>query len=240
VINLAGRTVNCRYNEKNKKQIVESRVLSTRVIGQAINQCHVPPKVWINAGSAAIYGNRFDEVLTEESSIGSGFSQDVCIQWEAAFNQALTPQTRKVYYRIGLVLGPGKGLLEPFVMLARLGLCGTQGSGQQYLSWIHAKDFVDSIYFALDSPAIEGIYNCSAPTPVTNKKFTETLSQVVGSWARIPTFGWMIHIGALFIGTEPELILDGRRVVPEKLTKAGFGFKYSYLKPALQDIMEHW
>jgi uncharacterized protein (TIGR01777 family) len=236
IINLAGRTVNCRYTDENKKQIIDSRVDSTNAVGIAINRCAVPPKVWINAGSAAIFGNSGSGVMVEDSPQGNNFSAQVCKQWEETFNDLITPLTRKVFLRIGMVLGKGGGVLEPFINLARLGLCGKQGNGQQYISWMHEKDFARCIEFAI-SNNIEGTYNCTAPQPVTNAVFTKTVRQAMGVPFGIPAPALLIQIGGTLIGTEPELLLTGRRVVPQALMQQGFTFIYPEIDAAMREVM---
>ena len=236
VINLAGRTVNCRYTEENRKQIVDSRVDSTNAIGIAINRCAQPPKVWVNAGSAAIFGNSGPHIMTEDSPQGTNFSAHVCQLWEETFNDIITPLTRKVFYRIGMVLGQGGGVLEPFLNLARFGLCGRQGNGQQYVSWMHELDFVRSIDFAIANN-IEGTYNCTAPEPVTNATFTTAVRLAMHMPIGIPAPSLFVQIGGALIGTEPELLLTGRRVVPAKLLRDGFEFKYPSLDSCLASLI---
>lgn len=237
VINLAGRTVNCRYTEENKKQIIDSRVDSTNAIGIAINRCAVPPKVWINAGSAAIFGNPGEHIMTEDSPQGDNFSAHVCKLWEETFNDIITPLTRKVFLRIGLILGKDGGILPPFINLARFGLCGRQGDGTQYISWMHEQDFVHAIQFAINHP-IEGTYNCTAPEPVTNAAFTTAIRKAMHIPIGIPAPALFVKIGGAIIGTEAELLLTGRRVVPAKLLREGFDFKYTSLAPALENILK--
>lgn len=237
IINLAGRTVNCRYTDENRKQIIDSRVDSTNAVGIAINRCNVPPKVWINAGSAAIFGNSGSGVMVEDSPQGNNFSAQVCKQWEEIFNDIITPLTRKVFLRIGMVLGKGGGVLEPFINLALLGLCGKQGSGQQYISWMHEKDFTRCIEFAI-SKNIQGTYNCTAPNPVTNAVFTTTVRRTIGVPFGIPAPALFIKIGGAIIGTEAELLLTGRRVIPQALTQQGFTFTYPEIDAALKQVVE--
>ncbi|MFN8287313.1 MAG: TIGR01777 family oxidoreductase [Chitinophagales bacterium] len=239
VINMAGYSVNCRYTTENKKRIIQSRVDSTNAIGIAINRCEVAPRVWINAGSAAIYGNRGAEVLTEESAPGEGFSTYVCKQWEETFYDIITPLTRKVFLRIGFVLGRDGGALKPIHALATFGLGGKQGGGQQYISWIHERDFSGIVEHAINNNAIEGTYNCTAPTPLTNAEFMATVKDVEQNKIAIPCPDWLLRAGAVPIRTEPELILNGRRVVPERLLKAGYSFQYTELWLALQELFGH-
>ena len=236
VINLVGKSVNCRYTEKNKAEIIESRVNATVILGKAINSCIFPPKLWINAGSAAIFGDSGEDIKHESSVLGEGFSTEVCKQWEKAFNQARTPHTRKVSLRIGLVLQSGQGLIKPFVNLVRLGLGGKFGSGEQYISWIHEKDFAEIVNLVVERPEIEGVLHCSSPYPVKNKEFMKTIRHARNVSIGLPNPGFLIKIGAVFIGTEAELVLKGRRVVSKVLADKGFNFSYPYLSTAMNHL----
>jgi len=237
IINLVGKSVNCRYTESNKKEIIDSRVNATLAIGRAINKLKQPPKVWINAGSAAIFGNSGDEIKDEYSETGNGFSPGVCKQWEAAFNSIETPYTRKIFLRIGLVLQKNEGLLKPFTRLVKFGLGGKIGSGEQYLSWIHEKDFIKVVEVAISNEAIKGIVHCTSPFPVTNKDFMKALRLVCNMPFGIPGPAPFTKIGATLIGTEAELVLTGRRVVSKVLEEKKFRFEYENLENALRDLI---
>lgn len=237
IINLVGKSVNCRYTEKNKREIIASRVDATTVIGQAINACLFPPKVWVNAGSAAIFGNSGDELKHEYSSIGDGFSPEVCKRWEKAFQEAHTPQTRKVFLRIGLVLQKGEGLIKPFVNMVKFGLGGKFGSGEQYISWIHEEDFLNVVQWAVSNHSIEGILHCSSPFPVKNKVFLNTISQKMNAWLALPNPAFLVRFGAIFIGTEADLVLQGRRVISRILEERKFEFKYPTIDQAIANII---
>ncbi len=237
IINLAGKSVNCRYSEKNKSEIVKSRVDSTLIIGQAIKKCIFPPKLWINAGSAAIFGNSGDEIKHEYSSVGNGFSPEVCKQWERAFNSSILPYTRKVFLRIGLVLQPLKGLIKPFANLVKFGLGGKIGTGEQYISWIHEKDFAEIVNIVIERPEIEGILHCSSPFPVKNKDFMATIRNVSKVKIGIPNPGILVRIGAIFIGTEACLVLEGRRVVSRVLPDLGFKFSFPKIDSAMNHLL---
>lgn len=237
VINLTGRSVNCRYNEKNRNEIINSRVDSTRVIGEAINSSVYPAKLWINSSSAAIYGDSGDEIMDESSPVADGFSPEVCKIWEKTFNEIGTPQTRKVYLRIGLVFGKGGGVLEPFVNVTKLGMGGTFGSGKQYISWIHELDFCRCIDWIIENDNAEGMIICTGPEPVTNKELMKTLREVLHVPFGLPNPAFMLKIGTKIIGTEAELILMGRRVVPKYLIDNGFHFLYPNLSDALTEIL---
>ncbi|MDB5013386.1 MAG: hypothetical protein JWQ25_1588 [Daejeonella sp.] len=237
VINLVGKSVNCRYTEKNKAEIISSRVLSTEVLGEAIQQSNNPPKVWINAGSAAIFGNSGDEIKEENSQVGNGFSPHVCKEWERAFNEFETLETRKVFLRIGMVLQKGGGIIEPFQNLAKFGLGGKMGSGNQYMTWIHEQDFLNIIDWAINDETAQGIIHCASPNPVTNSEFMKAIRTSVRAPFGFPNPSFLIKIGAVFIGTEAELVLSGRRVVSQVLRERNFLFKYPLLHDAMKQIL---
>lgn len=239
VINLAGRSVNCRYNAKNRRAIYASRLDSTRVLGAAIAQAAHPPKLWINSSSATIYRDAYDRPMDELSGeIGSGFSVDVCQQWERTFFEAPAPHTRKVALRSAMVFGTGRGgVMEAFQMIVRLGLGGTLGSGKQFVSWVHLDDFIASIQWLMDHPALDGPINVAAPNPRTNVDFMRILRLVSGQPVGLPATRWMLEIGAFFLRTETELLLKSRRVVPTRLLASGFQFRYPELYPALDNII---
>ena len=238
VINLAGKSVNCRYNERNKAEIYRSRLLSTKVVGAAILQCKNPPKVWIQSASSTIYRHAEDRPMDElTGEIGTGFSIDVCRQWEKTFNDIPTPHTRKVLLRIAIVLGKSGGALPPLLRLTRWGLGGQQGNGNQRVSWLHDEDFCRVIEFALKNEQVSGVYNVATPNAVTNAELMKTLRQVCKIPFGLPTPVWLLTIGAALIQTEPELLLKSRWVIPTKLSQAGFTFKYPQLKMALENTI---
>ncbi|ATP56860.1 TIGR01777 family protein [Pedobacter ginsengisoli] len=237
IINLVGRSVNCRYTNANKQEIINSRVDAALVIGKAIGELNKPPEVWVNAGSAAIFGNSGDEVKVEDSPTGSGFSPEVCKAWEKAFARYDTPKTRKVFLRIGMVLQQNGGILKPFLNMAKFGLGGKIGTGTQYMTWIHEQDFTDLIRYAILDAEIKGIVHAASPFPVTNKEFMKTIRQSIYIPFGLPNPAIFIKIGAVFIGTEAELVLSGRRVISSVLQKNGFKFKYPYLHDAVGTLL---
>lgn len=184
LINLTGKTVNCRYTEKNKKEILESRVTAVQALGEAIRGCKQPPKLWINASSATIYRHAMDRPQDEYSGeIHDDFSVRVCKAWEQSFYEQQTPATRKVALRMAITLGPG-GVMIPYFNLLKFGLGGKQGSGKQMYSWIHIEDTCRIIEWIEANNQSEGTFNCSSPSPVTNKAFMETLRKATGhKWA---------------------------------------------------------
>ena len=238
VINLAGRTVNCRYNETNKKEIYDSRLKSTKVVGEAITKCSVPPKVWLNASSATIYRDAEDRPMDEATGeIGIGFSVDVCRQWEQVFNEAMTPQTRKIALRTSIVFGKGAGgPYEAFRNAVKLGLGGAMGSGTQFVSWIHLEDFCRSLQWLLEHEELTGAFNLASPNPKKNSDFMRDFRQACGMPFGLPAMDWMLEIGAFFLQTETELLLKSRRVVPTRLLDSGFVFKYPNFDSALSAI----
>jgi len=238
VINLTGRTVNCRHTDENKRQILNSRVDSTKIIGQAIAQCTNPPKVWLNASSAAIYGNTGTQIIDETSPIADDFSAGVCRQWEEALNNSDTPQTRKIALRIGLILGKDGGALEQLLNLARWGLGGTVANGKQYMSWMHEKDFSNLIQWLIENEQVEGAINCCAPNPLPNKEFMKALRKAIGQPIGFPAPAFAVKIGAYFMGTEAELALTGRRVVSKIMEEKGFNFEFPLLQDAFDELLK--
>ncbi len=237
VINLAGKTVNCRYTAKNKKEILDSRTDAVKAIGAAIQQCAVPPKLWINASSATIYRHATDRPQDEYTGeFHTDFSVQVCQQWEKTFYEQSTPSTRKTALRMAITLGPG-GVLIPYFNLLKFGLGGKQGSGLQMYSWVHIEDTCRMIEWIEAHDTIDGTYNCSSPNPVTNASFMQTLRKVTGHHFGLPAYEWMLKPGAALIGTETELILKSRWVIPARILETGFQFKYPLLKEAFEDII---
>lgn len=238
VINLAGKSVNCRYNDKNKEEIVASRTETTQIIGNAILACKNPPSVWFNSSTATIYRHAEDRPMTEKNGeIGSGFSVDVATAWEKSLFDYQLPSTRQVALRMSIVLGAEGGVMEPYVNLVRFGLGGKQGSGRQMFSWIHIEDVYRIIQFLRDRDDLSGAFNCSAPTPVTNREFMEQLRNSMNRKFGIPSSKWMLEIGAIFMKTETELILKSRWVAPRRLEKEGFVFTFATIDKALQQIV---
>jgi len=237
LINLNGKSVDCRYTNENKKLIYSTRLDSTAVLGKAIQDCINPPKLWINAASATIYRHSLDKSMDEDTGeFGSGFSVDVCQQWERTFNSFETKRTRKVLIRTGIVIGKNGGPLKPLKILAKLGLGGEQGPGNQYFSWLHEKDFVGIIDFIIANPNLEGAYNVTAPTPVHNTHIMKALRSAVGVPFGLPLPKWLLEFGAVIIGTETELILKSRKVIPKKLLDAGYKFQFAEIEDALNDL----
>ncbi|MGG4127406.1 TIGR01777 family oxidoreductase [Paenibacillus illinoisensis] len=238
LINLAGKSVNCRYTDENRRIILESRTSTTRILGESILECAHPPELWINSSTATIYRHAEDRPMTEkEGEIGSGFSVDVAKAWEQAFFEFSLPSTRQIALRIAIVLGKG-GVMEPLTNLVRFGLGGSQGPGTQQFSWIHIEDLFRMVLYLQQHPALEGVFNASSPHPVTNRQLMESLRRHMGVRMGLPSPRWMLEVGARFIRTETELVLKSRWVIPERMEQEGFTFIYDTLDTALDEILK--
>lgn len=238
IINLAGKSVNCRYTTKNKQEIFDSRTNSVNVIGRSIRICKKPPELWINASSATIYRHAMDRRQDEYTGeYHNDFSVQVCKKWERALYEQDTPFTRKVALRMAITLGAG-GVLIPYFNLLKFGLGGRQGSGEQMYSWVHIEDTCRMIEWVYDHKNLAGTFNCSSPNPVTNSEFMRILRKVTGHAFGLPAYEWMLKLGAPLIGTETELVLKSRWVVPTKIIETGFSFKYPLLEKALVSVVE--
>lgn len=238
VLNLAGTSINCRHNTVNKKAILQSRIISTQMIGNAILASKTPPKLWINASAAAIYKQSVDKAMTEdETDLSNDFLADVVHQWEQKFFSFQLPSTRKVALRTSLVLGKEGGALKPLNTLSQFGLGGTQASGNQIMSWIHIEDYFRIVLFLLEHEGLDGVYNCSSPNPVSNKEFMSTIRRILNIPIGLPAPAWIIGIGAKIIGTESSLILNSSYLLPKKLMNSKFRFTYPELEKALFNLL---
>ncbi|MFD0796626.1 TIGR01777 family oxidoreductase [Maribacter chungangensis] len=238
LINMAGRSVDCRYTEKNKQIIMDSRVDSTHILNEAVANATNPPKIWLNSSTATIYRHAVDKEMGEENGeIGTGFSVSVAQAWEKTFFEGDTPNTRKVALRTSIVLGKNGGALTPIKTLAKLGMGGKQGDGKQKFSWIHVDDFVRSIEYLIRNTDLHGPINIVAPKPTNNTKLMQEVRKAVGIGFGLPSPKWLLEIGAVLIRTETELIIKSRNVVPNKLLNAGFTFQYPTLKSALAEAI---
>lgn len=238
LINITGRSVDCRYNQKNKDLILNSRVDSTKVLGEAISHCKNPPKVWLNSSTATIYRHSLDKQMDEESGeMGKGFSVSVAKAWEKAFFETKTPNTRKIALRTAIVLGKNGGALQPMIKITKLGLGGKQGSGNQKFSWIHEDDFVQIIDFCIKNETIEGAINVVSPYPSDNKTMMRLLRKTLNVPFGIPSNKTFLEIGAFVINTETELLLKSRNVIPKRLLNAGYTFLYQDLEVALKELI---
>ena len=238
IINLAGKSVDCRYTNANKKEILSSRINSTKIISEAISQCKNPPNHWLNSSTSTIYCHSEDKEMTEENGeIGDDFSMNVAKSWEKAFFETQTPKTLKTALRTSIVLGKNGGAFKPIKILTLLGLGGKQGNGNQFISWIHELDFARSIDFILDKEMI-GVVNLISPKPTKNKNFMQLLRKEMKMPFGLPTPTFLLKIGAKIIGTETELVLKSRNVIPERLLKNGFKFEFDTLEKTFKNLLQ--
>lgn len=235
VINMAGRSVDCRYTEKNKADVLNSRIDSTKIIGEAIKNCQNPPQIWLNSSTGTIYRYSEDMEMTEtKGEIGEGFSVNVAKAWEKTFNETKLPNVRKVVMRTSIVIGKNGGAMRPLINLTKVGLGGFQGSGKQFVSWLQVEDFCRIVEFLINNDNAKGVYNVVSPKPVRNQFFMKTLRKILGVPIGLPAMKWMIEIGAFFMRTESELVLKSRRLVPERLLSEGFEFQYVEIEDGLR------
>lgn len=239
VFNLGGRSVNCRYHQANRDEILRSRVDSTRAVAAAIGACQAPPALWINASTATIYRHAEDRPMDEATGeLGHGFSVDVARAWERAFDESSTPRTRKIALRLGIGLDrtPG-GTLDYFRALARCGFGASLGPGTQYVSWLHGEDLGRAIEWLAAREDLSGVFNCTTPYPTRNEEFMRVIREACGVPFGIPTAKWMLEIGAWVLGTETELILKSRRVVPQRMLEEGFVFHFPEWRIAARHLL---
>jgi len=248
VINLAGRSVNCRYTAENMKAMMDSRVDSTRVVGEAIAQAENPPRTWLQMSTATIYAHTFGPAHDEATGVIGGqepgvpdywgYSVEIGQAWERTQAEAETPQTRKIALRTAMVMSPdSEGIFDVLRGLTRWGLGGSIAGGKQYVSWIHEHDLVRAVLFLLEQEEHEGVFNLASPGPLSQREFQALLRQATGAWIGLPATRWMATIGAVFMRTDTELILKSRRVVPGRLLEAGFGFDYPDWEGALAELV---
>lgn len=247
VINLAGRTVNCRYTPANLDQMMRSRVDSTRVVGEAIAQASRPPRAWLQMSTATIYAHTFGPAHDETSGVIGGNepdvpaywkqSIDIATAWEATLDAAPTPHTRKVALRAAMVMSPqAHGVFAVLAGLTRLGLGGAIAGGRQYVSWIHEDDFVAAVDLLIARDDFSGAVNLAAPHPLPQREFQRALRRAFGMPVGLPATRWMAELGALVMRTDTELLLKSRRVVPGRLLREGFTFRFAEWEPAAADL----
>lgn len=248
VINLAGRSVSCRYTAENLRQMMRSRIDSARVVGEAIAKADNPPAVWLQMSTATIYAHRFDAANDEKTGVIGGrepdvpgywaYSVEIAKRWEAELDEADTPGTRKVALQSAMVMSPDRGgVFDYLSWLARLGLGGPVAGGRQYVSWIHDDDFVRAVTLLIREP-IAGPVNLAAPGPVPQREFMRDLRQAWNVPVGLPATRWMAGLGAFALRTDTELLLKSRRVVPGRLTEAGFEFHFPNWREAAQNLAE--
>lgn len=249
VINLAGRSVNCRYNAENRRLIKESRVKSARILGDAIALASRPPRVWLQASTATIYAHRYDGPNDEATGVLGGsergapdawrFSIDVATSWEGEVNESATPYTRKVLMRSAVAMSPDRGgVFDTLLTLAQCGLGGSAGDGRQYVSWIHDQDFVRAVFWLIEHDEFEWPVNLAAPNPIPNSEFMGALRAAAGISFGLPSTPLMLELGALFLGTETELVLKSRRVIPGLLAQSKFIFRFPTWAEAARDLCD--
>ncbi|SEQ78468.1 hypothetical protein SAMN05216188_10591 [Lentzea xinjiangensis] len=248
VVNLAGRSVSCRYTAENLRQMMRSRIDSARVVGEAVARAERPPRVWLQMSTATIYAHRFDAANDEETGIIGGrepdvpgywaYSVEIAKRWEAELDEADTPHTRKVALRAAMVMSPDRGgVFDYLSWLTRLGLGGPVAGGRQYVSWIHDDDFVRAVALLIREP-IAGAVNLAAPGPLPQRDLMRELRRAWRVPAGLPATRWMAEIGAFALRTDTELLLKSRRVVPGRLTRAGFEFRFPNWREAAQNLVE--
>jgi uncharacterized protein len=250
-INLAGRSVNCRYTAANRRAMYDSRILSTRLLNQVISNLHRPPRVWLNASTATIYRHALDRPMDEATGeLGGGepgaprgwdFSIRIAKDWEETFFSTPTPATRKVALRSAIIFSPDRG--GPFALLSRLvrlGLGGASGSGRQFVSWIHDADFARAVDLLLTGDSWTGVVNLAAPSPLPNRAFMRALREAWAAPVGLPAAGWMIGAAGMLLRTESELVLKSRRVIPGRLLHAGFQFQFPEWPAAACDLVARY
>ena len=248
VLNLAGRSVDCRYTVHNLRQMMDSRVESTRAVGRAIEAAKRPPHTWLQMSTATIYAHRFDADNDEATGVLGGdepdapaywrYSTDIAQAWERTLEEARTPETRKVALRTAMVMSPeASGPFDVLLRLTRFGLGGTIVDGRQFMSWIHDEDFVRALDFLIQRTDVEGAFNLAAPTPLTQREFMTHLRGASGYRVGLPATRWMLEVGAFFLRTDSELVLKSRRVVPGRLRDAGFAFRFPEWHEAARDLV---
>ncbi|HEX3386941.1 MAG TPA: TIGR01777 family oxidoreductase [Mucilaginibacter sp.] len=238
LVNLCGKNVNCRYTEKNKREILESRINPTNLLNKVVGGLQHPPKLWINSASATIYRHAEDRPQDEvNGEIGEGFSVEICKAWEKTFFETEIPGVRKVALRIGIVFGRSDGVFPRLLNLVKMGFGGKQGNGKQYVSWIHEQDVAAITEWLLEHPEIDGAVNAAAPNPVTNAEQMRIIRKAYGMPFGLPAPAWLLEIGSRFIGTETELILKSRWVLPRRLSEAGYEFRYPMMEAAVKECI---
>lgn len=236
VVNLTGKNINCRHTPENRREIIRSRVDSVRVLGEAIASCTIPPKVFVQASGVGFYGDTGDQVVDEDAPPGNDFSAEVCRQWEGAFDALDVPATRKVVLRLGVVLGRDGGALPILEKLTRWFVGGAVGSGRQLMSWIHVADVVRMFVAAIEQPELTGVFNATAPAPVTNSEFMRKLRRALHRPWSPPVPAPFARIGAWAMGTEGELALLSYGCTPRRFLEQRFTFQFPALRDALADL----
>lgn len=237
LINIVGRSVECIKTPEHQDEILRSRVESTRILGQAMQQITHRPRVWVQMSTAHIYGDPPEVICDENSALGYGLAPDVGRAWEQAFHEAMPDGVRPVILRTSFVLGRHGGALKRLGMFARMGLGGTVGQGQQGMSWLHERDMTRIFLRSITDESMKGAYIATAPNPVSNREFMRALRREVGMPIGLPAMAWMVKVGApLLLKTDPDLALYGRYCVPHRLLEEGFVFEFTEIETALRDL----
>jgi uncharacterized protein (TIGR01777 family) len=237
VINLTGKSINCRHTNNNRREILRSRVDSVRALGQAISRAQTPPSVFVQTSAVGIYGDAGSKICAESSPHGIDYVAQVCDQWEGAFESFDAPALRKVILRLGVVLGADGGFLQVLAKITRLFLGGQAGDGRQFISWVHMKDLCHMFLAAIEYPEVSGIYNACAPDPVTNQDFMHELRAILNRPWSPPVPAFAVRIGSWLMGSEGKLALMGQRALPDHFLKQDFPFECPTLRPALEDLL---
>lgn len=237
LINLTGKSVDCRYNLKNREEIYYSRIDSTKILNEAVLLCEHPPKHWMNSSTSTIYRHSIDKQMDElTGEIGDDFSMNVAKSWEQVFFETNTPKTIKTALRTSIVLGKNGGAFQPLKRLAQFGLGGHQGKGNQFISWIHETDYARAIEFIIENKLDRKI-NIVSPTPIQNKEFMYYLRKSLQIPFGLPQPTWLLEIGASIINTETELVLKSRNVIPKRLLESGFKFQFGKIENAFKELV---
>ena len=236
LVNLTGRSINTRHTPEHRREIIDSRVDSVRILGEAIGRCVQPPKVFVQLAGVGIYGDKGERICDETTAPGDDFVSEVCKKWEAAFDSVDSPNTRKVLLRLGVVLGRNSGLLHVLSRLTRWLLGGQIGEGRQYISWIHIADLSRMILQAIDQEQLTGVFNATAPNPVTNAELMRALRRALHRPWSPPVPEFAARIGSWLMGTEASLALVSQRCVPKRFLEKNFEFEFPNLREALANI----
>ena len=236
LVNLTGRSINTRHTPEHRREIIDSRVDSVRILGEAIGRCVQPPKVFVQLAGVGIYGDKGERICDETTAPGDDFVSEVCKKWEAAFDSVDSPSTRKVLLRLGVVLGRNSGLLHVLSRLTRWLLGGQVGEGRQYISWIHIADLSRMILQAIDQEQLTGVFNATAPNPVTNAELMRALRRALHRPWSPPVPEFAARIGSWLMGTEASLALVSQRCVPKRFLEKNFEFEFPNLREALANI----
>jgi uncharacterized protein len=236
IVNLTGKNINCRHTPENRREIIRSRVDSVRVLGEAITNCAVPPRVFVQTSGVGYYGDTGDRVADESAPLGNDFPAEVCRQWEGAFDALDLPSTRKIILRLGVVLGRDGGALPMLEKLTRWFLGGAVGNGRQFISWIHVADVVRMFVSAIEDHELTGVFNATGPAPVTNSEFMRELRRALHRPWSPPVPAPFARVGAWLMGSDGGLALLSSRCIPRRFLEHGLQFQFANLRDALANL----